>query len=231
MCAVNGGSLALPHWRRRAMWWSSWTCSPLPLASQSRSPTVRSCCHAGSEMKPRRTSRFGLARSWLHRAVVVAIHSRRLPWWTFLQGRVSYCLHRTAPRFRWRLRERRWSPRLCATRPPLHGLRPVFGSRVAVIPCGEKWPDGSLRPALEDWLGAGAVIGSLGGSKSPEAIAAERLFAAAGSEPTDLVRSCASAREIIDRGFASDVELAAELDCSDVAPVLTNGEFCAPLRA
>ena len=106
-----------------------------------------------------------------------------------------------------------------------------FGSRVAVIPCGEKWPDGSMRPALEDWLGAGAVIASLGGSKSPEAIAAERLFAAAGSELTDLVRSCASAREIIDRRFASDVELAAELDCSDVAPVVTNGEFCAPLRA
>ena len=99
------------------------------------------------------------------------------------------------------------------------------GARIAVIPCGEKWPDGSLRPALEDWLGAGAVIAALDGSKSPEAIAAERLFAAAGGELTELVRSCASAREIIDRGFASDVELAAALDCADVVPVLTNGEF------
>jgi len=101
----------------------------------------------------------------------------------------------------------------------------VSGARIAVIPCGEKWPDGSLRPALEDWLGAGAVIAALGGSKSPEAIAAERLFASAGGELADLVKSCASAREIIDRGFASDVELAQELDCSDVVPVLTNGEF------
>ena len=95
------------------------------------------------------------------------------------------------------------------------------GARIAVIPCGERWPDGSLRPAL----GAGAVIAALHGSKSPEAIAAERLFAAAGGELTGFVRSCASARETIDRGFASDVELAAELDCSDVVPVLTNGEF------
>lgn len=99
-----------------------------------------------------------------------------------------------------------------------------FGARIAVVPCGEKWPDGSLRPALEDWLGAGAVIAALNGSKSPEEMAAERLFAA-GDELMDLVKSCASAREIIDRGFAADVELAAELDCSDVVPALTNGEF------
>lgn len=99
------------------------------------------------------------------------------------------------------------------------------GARIAVIPCGERWPDGSLRPALEDWLGAGAVITALKGSKSPEAIAAERSFSAAGSDLTELVRSCASGREITDRGFAADVELAAELDCSDVVPVLTNDEF------
>jgi len=34
---------------------------------------------------------------------------------------------------------------------------------------------GSLRTALEDWLGAGAGIGALDGSKSPEAIAAVSL--------------------------------------------------------
>ena len=101
------------------------------------------------------------------------------------------------------------------------------GSRVAVIPCGEKWPDGSLRPALEDWLGAGAVIATLDGSKSPEATAAERMFVTANNDVAELVRSCASAREIVDRGFASDVELAVEIDCSDVVPVLKNGEYSA----
>lgn len=98
-------------------------------------------------------------------------------------------------------------------------------ARIAVIPCGEKWPDGSLRPALEDWLGAGAVIAALGGSKSAEAKAAERMFVTANGDVTELVRSCASAREIFDRGFASDVELAVEIDCSDVVPVLNNGEY------
>ena len=101
------------------------------------------------------------------------------------------------------------------------------GARVAVIPCGERWPDGSLRPALEDWLGAGAVVAALDGAKSPEATAAERLFAHAGAGLKELVRSCASGREIIDRGFAADVDLATEFDCSDVVPVLGNGEYSA----
>lgn len=48
--------------------------------------------------------------------------------------------------------------------------------------------------------------------------------AAADSDLTALVRSCASGREIIERGFAADVEIAVEFDCGDVVPMLRNGE-------
>lgn len=100
-----------------------------------------------------------------------------------------------------------------------------IGTRISVIPAGEKWVDGSLRPALEDWLGAGAVVAALDGSKSPEAISAEILFTASSVELPERIASCASARELIDRGFSNDVEIAASLDCSNAVPVLENGIY------
>ncbi|MCK9927247.1 hypothetical protein MXD62_08705, partial [Frankia sp. Mgl5] len=53
-------------------------------------------------------------------------------------------------------------------------LQSETGAAITVIPCGEHWPAGkedenSLRPAIEDYLGAGAILSKLAGSKSPEA--------------------------------------------------------------
>ena len=95
---------------------------------------------------------------------------------------------------------------------------------VCVVAAGERWPDGSLRPAVEDLWGAGAVLEALreGGMTglSPEAGAAEAAFAAAASRLGEEVPGCASGRELLGKGFAGDVALAAELDASTAVPVL-----------
>jgi 2-phosphosulfolactate phosphatase len=44
------------------------------------------------------------------------------------------------------------------------------GPKLAIIAAGERWRDDhSLRPSFEDFIGAGAIIGCLGGRRSPEA--------------------------------------------------------------
>ena len=92
-----------------------------------------------------------------------------------------------------------------------------------LIPAGERWPDGSLRPALEDYLAAGAIIAALGKRKlSPEAQAAKAAFQ--GGDFSAL-RHCASASELHARGFSADVELCLALDASHRACALIDNAY------
>ena len=100
-----------------------------------------------------------------------------------------------------------------------------FGRRFGVIAAGERWADGSLRPASEDWLGAGAIIAHLPGERSPEAELARQSFAAARADLGRVLQACGSGKELIGRGFAEDVALAAALDQSDCAPLLIDGSY------
>jgi 2-phosphosulfolactate phosphatase len=99
-----------------------------------------------------------------------------------------------------------------------------LGGPFGVIAAGEQWPDGSLRPALEDWVGAGAIVAGLPGRPSPEAAAAAAAFASASGALAHLLRGCASGRELDEKDFTSDVELAAALDVGPAA-LLVDGVF------
>jgi 2-phosphosulfolactate phosphatase len=95
-----------------------------------------------------------------------------------------------------------------------------LGKTIAVIPAGETWPNGELRPGLEDWLGAGAVIAACAGSRSPEARAAVAVFDRFRADLAGALRASGSGKELIGRGFALDVELAAAWNAGTCVPRL-----------
>lgn len=88
------------------------------------------------------------------------------------------------------------------------------GRTFNVIPAGERWPDGSLRPALEDWLGAGAILRWLPASRSPEAEAAIASFEHYRDRLLDTLDHCGSGRELDGRGHLKDRFIVGQLDVS-----------------
>jgi 2-phosphosulfolactate phosphatase len=100
-----------------------------------------------------------------------------------------------------------------------------MGKRISVIPAGERWRDGSLRPALEDLLGAGALIDLLPGKRSPEAETAVAVYHHYAGTLLDTLQHCSSGKELIGRGFGEDVELATQANSSDAVPQLVDGAY------
>lgn len=98
---------------------------------------------------------------------------------------------------------------------------------VGLVPAGERWADGSLRPCYEDLVGAGAIASRLmdldaNATFAPEVVAAVAAFAARAS-----LAGVPSGKELIDWGFADDVELAQMMDADPVVPVLRDGRYIA----
>jgi 2-phosphosulfolactate phosphatase len=103
-----------------------------------------------------------------------------------------------------------------------------LGGPVGVVAAGERRSDGSLRFAVEDLLGAGAVLHALGGRPSPEARAAVAAFRDAAPDLASMLAGCTSGRELAARGLAADLDLAAEHDVSRTVPRLLGGAFAQP---
>ncbi|MEI7057519.1 2-phosphosulfolactate phosphatase [Nocardioides sp. CCNWLW239] len=102
--------------------------------------------------------------------------------------------------------------------------RCAAGASIGVVASGERWPDGSLRPAVEDLWGAGAVLDALDPADlSPEAAVARDAFRAA--DLPDALHACASGRELTAKGYAADVAVASEMDSVSVVPHLCGGSF------
>ncbi|MGE3802578.1 MAG: 2-phosphosulfolactate phosphatase [Candidatus Kapaibacterium sp.] len=101
----------------------------------------------------------------------------------------------------------------------------TYSGTIGLIPAGERWPDGSLRVAVEDWLGAGAVLSLLGNDLSPEAEVAANLFESTRNNLEETLLNCSSGRELVDRGFREDVQIAAELNASQNVPTLREGRY------
>lgn len=100
-----------------------------------------------------------------------------------------------------------------------------YGSQIAVVPAGEKWGDDSLRPSFEDLIGAGAIMSYFEGTLSPEAQSAVAVYRGIQQDLEHIIKQCSSGKELIERGFEQDVELAAELNVSDCVPTLVDGAY------
>lgn len=115
--------------------------------------------------------------------------------------------------------------------PAVAAAASATGGPVAVVAAGERWPDGTLRVAVEDLVGAGAVVSHLVAAGmapcSPEGRAAAAAYAAMAPDLESALLDCVSGRELVAGGFVDDVILAAQGDVSDAVPVLRDGAFTA----
>ncbi len=100
---------------------------------------------------------------------------------------------------------------------------------ITVVAAGERWEtpgeDGGLRVAIEDYLGAGAIISRITAAKSPEATLCELAFRSAEPRLAEMILACGSGVELAERGYRGDAEHAARLDLYDTVPVLRAGRF------
>lgn len=100
------------------------------------------------------------------------------------------------------------------------------GCSVAVIAAGERWPGGNLRPAVEDLVGAGAILSQVDETGlSPESKIAVAAFRAVEHALQSTLMDCASGRELAARGFSDDIQIASRLNESEVVPMLINGAY------
>lgn len=103
------------------------------------------------------------------------------------------------------------------------------GRNVTVLACGERWEDnhaeGPLRFAVEDYIGAGAIIDKIEASRSPEAELSARSFVASRHDLNQLIWKCGSGVELRNRGYSQEVHHVSKLNLYSSTPGLVRGRF------
>ncbi len=98
-----------------------------------------------------------------------------------------------------------------------------FGRNVTIVACGERVTsdeDGAIRFAVEDYLGAGAILASAKLTLTVEAEVCAGAFAVSENRLDALLRGCDSGRELRDKGLNDDVAFAVQLNLFDAVPIL-----------
>jgi 2-phosphosulfolactate phosphatase len=102
-------------------------------------------------------------------------------------------------------------------------------SGITIIACGEREKDrggdGPIRWAVEDYLGAGAVISKLSCSKSPDSQVCEGAFLQFRDSIGQLIWDCPSGLELREKGFGEDIVHSVQIDNYKCAPIMVNGCF------
>jgi 2-phosphosulfolactate phosphatase len=98
---------------------------------------------------------------------------------------------------------------------------------VGVIAAGERWPDGTLRPCVEDLLGAATILDGLSHAPGGLSVEAAVTLAALASvpDPAAAVRGGVSGRELAERNFGADVDVAVDANSSACVPMIVHGAF------
>ncbi|MGV2940256.1 2-phosphosulfolactate phosphatase [Mesobacillus sp. LC4] len=109
-------------------------------------------------------------------------------------------------------------------------LQQETGADITIVSCGEMWNDArededGLRPSVEDYLGAGAILSGLGGSKSPEAEVCAGAFMVSVNRLKELVWDSGSGRELRERGYEDDVKYCCQLNVTGTVPIMKDGRF------
>jgi 2-phosphosulfolactate phosphatase len=97
---------------------------------------------------------------------------------------------------------------------------------VLLVAAGERYPNKTLRFAMEDYWGAGSILLGLDGERTIEAEFAIQAFLAAVDKLENNLIACESGQELVLRGFGEDVSLAAAHNISETISILSKKNGC-----